>query len=384
MAGLVYALSMKAQPECFFTHYSSEDGLSQNTVMGILQDRKGNMWFATWNGLNKFNGYSFKAYKARLGSQVTLTNDRMDQICEDAFGFIWVQTYDNHAFRFNPRTEQFEQVPAEGEPGSGASVSAIRVLPDGTVWLLTEKEGAIRVTTDAETHSPSSQWFSNASKTFPITRVYGVYEDTSGNEWMLTDNGLGMIAADNPDLTTFLVESTQRGDKTGPVFYAAEELGEEVFFGSDNGKVWRYHKKDGKFLLLQLNIPSRIVALKKLNERELLIATATDGVFIYQSSTGSLEHYTTPGLTGQPVHSAYMDKYSEVWFEQYTSGTIIHFNPSTRTFKTEHIAVEPTSTDRSRPAFHVHEDIYGTVWVHPYGGGFSYFDREHNLSLIHI
>ena len=198
---------------------------------------------------------------------------------------------------------------------------------------------------------------------------------------MLTDNGLGMIAADNPDLTTFLVESTQRGDKTGPVFYAAEELGEEVFFGSDNGKVWRYHKKDGKFLLLQLNIPSRIVALKKLNERELLIATATDGVFIYQSSTGSLEHYTTPGLTGQPVHSAYMDKYSEVWFEQYTSGTIIHFNPSTRTFKTEHIAVEPTSTDRSRPAFHVHEDIYGTVWVHPYGGGFSYFDREHNRLL---
>ena len=381
VAGLVYALSMKAQPECFFTHYSSEDGLSQNTVMGILQDRKGNMWFATWNGLNKFNGYSFKAYKARLGSQVTLTNDRMDQICEDAFGFIWVQTYDNHAFRFNPRTEQFEQVPAEGEPGSGASVSAIRVLPDGTVWLLTEKEGAIRVTTDAETHSPSSQWFSNASKTFPITRVYGVYEDASGNEWMLTDNGLGMIGADNPDLTTFLVESTQRGDKTGPMFYVAEELGEEVFFGSDNGKVWRYQKKDGKFLLLQLNIPSRIVALKKLNERELLITTATDGIFIYQSSTGSLEHYTTPGLTEQPVHSAYVDKYSEVWFDQYTSGTIIHFNPSTRTFKTEHIAVEPTSTDRSRPAFHVHEDIYGTVWVHPYGGGFSYFDREHNRLL---
>lgn len=32
----------------------------------------------------------------------------------------------------------------------------------------------------------------------------------------------------------------------------------------------------------------------------------------------------------------------------------------------------------SRPAFHVHEDIYGTVWVHPYGGGFSRFDRENN------
>ena len=38
--GLIGVLSVKAQPDCFFTHYSSEDGLSQNTVMSILQDRK--------------------------------------------------------------------------------------------------------------------------------------------------------------------------------------------------------------------------------------------------------------------------------------------------------------------------------------------------------
>lgn len=42
--GLIGVLSVKAQPDCFFTHYSSEDGLSQNTVMSILQDRKGNIW----------------------------------------------------------------------------------------------------------------------------------------------------------------------------------------------------------------------------------------------------------------------------------------------------------------------------------------------------
>ena len=35
--GLIGVLSVKAQPDCFFTHYSSEDGLSQNTVMSILQ-----------------------------------------------------------------------------------------------------------------------------------------------------------------------------------------------------------------------------------------------------------------------------------------------------------------------------------------------------------
>lgn len=45
IAGLICTLAVKAHPDCFFTHYSSEDGLSQNTVMSILQDRSGNMWF---------------------------------------------------------------------------------------------------------------------------------------------------------------------------------------------------------------------------------------------------------------------------------------------------------------------------------------------------
>jgi ligand-binding sensor domain-containing protein len=40
-----------AQPECYFEHFGVEDGLPQHTVMDILQDKKGFMWFATWNGL---------------------------------------------------------------------------------------------------------------------------------------------------------------------------------------------------------------------------------------------------------------------------------------------------------------------------------------------
>ena len=59
-------------------------------------------------------------------------------------------------------------------------------------------------------------------------------------------------------------------------------------------------------------------------------------------------------------------------------GEVAHFNPDTRQVKCEKMYAEPTYTDRSRPAFHIHEDILGTLWVHPYGGGFSYFDRKSN------
>ena len=156
--GLIGVLSVKAQPDCFFTHYSSEDGLSQNTVMSILQDRKGNIWLATWDGINKFNGYSFKTYKARLDNRIVLSHNRIDHMLEDKYGFLWLQTYDNHAYRFDPRTETFERAPGDDEEGGTANITNIKVLPGGSVWLLTETEGVIRVATDPQDYSLTSQY----------------------------------------------------------------------------------------------------------------------------------------------------------------------------------------------------------------------------------
>ena len=106
---------VQAQQHSFFTHYSTEDGLSQNTVMSILQDHKDNLWFATWDGINRFDGYNFKTYKARQGNYISLTNNRADRMYEDRYGFLWLLTYDNRVHRFDPKTETFEQVPAAGE-----------------------------------------------------------------------------------------------------------------------------------------------------------------------------------------------------------------------------------------------------------------------------
>ena len=96
IVGMIWAAVASAQPDCLFTHYSSEDGLSQNTITSILQDHKGNMWFATWDGINKFDGYAFKTYKARLGNGLVLSHNRVDYMAEDRYGFLWLQTYDNH------------------------------------------------------------------------------------------------------------------------------------------------------------------------------------------------------------------------------------------------------------------------------------------------
>ena len=78
----------KSQPNCIFTHYSSENGLSQNSIMSMVQDHNGVLWFSTWDGINRFNGYDFKVYKARQGNKITMTNNRVDLLEVDPYNYI--------------------------------------------------------------------------------------------------------------------------------------------------------------------------------------------------------------------------------------------------------------------------------------------------------
>lgn len=101
-------------------------------------------------------------------------------------------------------------------------------------------------------------------------------------------------------------------------------------------------------------------------------------LFVYSLSTGEVSHYSADSLPPEKIKAIYRDSSDEIWFEQDVVGEVAHFNPYTRKLKCEKVYAEPTNTDRSRPAFHIHEDIFGMLWVHPYGGGFSYFDRKNN------
>ncbi len=376
---LLFSTVVKGQHDCIFTHYSSENGLSQNTIMSILQDHKGNMWFSTWDGINKFDGYSFRKYKARLDNKITLSHNRIDYMGEDKYGFIWLLTYDNHVYRFNPKTEFFERVPADNHEGSNITITKIIILDNGTVWLLTDSDGAIRVITNPENYKLTSERYSSQKKSFPIVRAFKVYQDLIGNEWVLTNNGLGKIRIGENSPAFYFAENDELHKKAaGQSFYSCLESGSQLYFGSDGGRIWCYQKNTGRFNLLKVPTNSHIVAIAGLGTKEMIFVTDKDGFFVYTLKTKLMEHYPASLFPGSPIISVYVDKSLEVWFEQHVPGKVVHFNPRTKILKCEELAVEATTTDRSHPAFHIHEDIYGTVWVHPYGGGFSYFDRKSN------
>ena len=86
MAFLLSTSFIPNQPENIIKQYSVEDGLSLGTVTSITQDNKGLMWFATEDGLNRFDGYSFKVFKYVPNQAYSLTGNFIQKVFKDSRG----------------------------------------------------------------------------------------------------------------------------------------------------------------------------------------------------------------------------------------------------------------------------------------------------------
>lgn len=380
---LLFVVGAKSQPNCIFTHYSSEDGLSQNSIMSMVQDHNGMLWFSTWDGINRFNGYDFKVYKARQGNKITLTNNRVDLLEVDQYNYIWLQTYDNRVYRFDQKTEKFEQVPAEGME-EGMRCSSIKILPDGVVWLLSDTEGAIRVKTNPQDFTITTKVYATHAHGGNSARVFDVFCDSNRQEWLLTDNGLLKVTEGKEEPVTYFVNVKSGKDESVQAFHTYGISGDEIYFGSDKGRVWCYSLANEIFRLWELPVKDKVVAINEIKGLGLLITTAREGLILYNSTTKECKVYNQsncPEFPSDKFHSVHVDSKQEAWFEMTDWGEICHFNPFTGVFKQEKMKVEPRGADRSYPNFHICEDLNGNLWVHPQGGGLSWYDRANNKLL---
>lgn len=73
-----------------FEYLTVKDGLPQNTVQSIVKDKYGFMWFGTWNGLCRYDGYKVKVYNTIPGDSNSIANNRIHYIYKDHNGTLWV------------------------------------------------------------------------------------------------------------------------------------------------------------------------------------------------------------------------------------------------------------------------------------------------------
>ena len=76
----------------YFEHVTTRDGLSQSTVMSILQDTQGYLWFGTEGGLDRYDGYSIREYRRQRGNSAGLASDYIWAIAEDGDNNLWLAT----------------------------------------------------------------------------------------------------------------------------------------------------------------------------------------------------------------------------------------------------------------------------------------------------
>jgi signal transduction histidine kinase/DNA-binding response OmpR family regulator/ligand-binding sensor domain-containing protein len=362
-----------AEPACQFMHYSTGDGLPQYTIMDMLQDRKGFMWFGTWDGLSKYDGYRFRNFKVQPGDSYVMRSNRIEALQEDHFGNIYIRSYDGEAHCFHPGTETFQGIhPVDGLGKNTFFLREIKVMPSGRVWLLSDLQGCVCVLDSFFNRKAYNQNLGNLKG----KSVNTVLEDRSGNTWLLTDNGLGCIPAGKTGSTAFLYENNIDGSVDKQKFYAALELEKELLFGSDKGHLWKYQKKDGKFVLLPLDGSSDIIDLKLLPDGSILIVTSSGAFFRLDTRNWisvpiSIHGFQLPAEAH--VTNTYLDKYQNLWIGLQHLG-IWKLQLKTGELKYYFIQTEDESATAYPPRIYILEDKNNRVWVQPRGGGFSLYN----------
>ena len=170
-----------ADEHYYFKNLSVQNGLSQNTVNAILQDKQGFMWFGTKDGLNRYDGLSFRKFKHDDRTRRSIGNNFITALYEDAKGNIWVGT-DVGLYIYNPEKDSFRhfaELSAENTKIEH-TVTAISGDNKGCVWVAVESQGLFCY--DLEEGILQNHTLKNFS--FISTNVQSFVFDNSGTLWI--------------------------------------------------------------------------------------------------------------------------------------------------------------------------------------------------------
>lgn len=362
---LLAAIVIIAQPICQVKHFSVSDGLAQGVVMSILQDRKGLVWFSTWNGLNKFDGYTFKTYKTSQESAYAFGSNRMGIISESRYGDIWCPTYDGQACLFDVETEKFIDVlqPIERSTKQTNYVTRIYSLKKGIAWILCENGYAFRVDEQLCKKGEGITLYATSSHNLKGDQIVNVYQDSEEDEWILTDKGISIIGKKTLD--------------TDFPFQFITQIKETIYLIAENDKLAKYDFQTKKLKFVDIPYPhgkiNNVTALGK----EMLALGTDNGLILYSTREDSFRQIDIRTATqfSNYVETVYQDHFGELWIFSKDPG-IIHINLTTN--EKEHLFTpkEELIKHGRKSRKLIFEDKAENLWLLPTEGNFCYYDRK--------
>jgi signal transduction histidine kinase/DNA-binding response OmpR family regulator/ligand-binding sensor domain-containing protein len=131
-------------PQSAYQTISTAQGLSQGMVFDILQDQEGFIWVATKNGLNRYDGYSFKVFSTDPYEPKSLSSNTILKLFEDSKGRIWVGTQDAGLSVYDKRSGKFVRITNKISDPTSLSGNTIRLmdeLRDGRMLVAADGAG---------------------------------------------------------------------------------------------------------------------------------------------------------------------------------------------------------------------------------------------------
>jgi ligand-binding sensor domain-containing protein len=131
--------------ESKFEHLSIADGLSHNSITSIIQDHKGLLWIGTSDGLNLYDGYSFRIFRANAFDSGSISSNKITKLYEDSDNVLWIGTRNGLNY-FDWETFSFGRLSFDQyiNKGSRVFIKAIYEDKNSDLWIGTYGQGLYR------------------------------------------------------------------------------------------------------------------------------------------------------------------------------------------------------------------------------------------------
>lgn len=369
-----------------YRKYTTLDGLADNTVKTIAQDKWGNLWFATLDyGVNRFDGTEWQTYTIKDG----LIDNRITAMAADNNGNLWfgalegVSRYDGQSWStfsfadiFSDSNNRYTTAIAADQAGKVWITTLGNVnYYDGRSWFTFDRKfnevmgSGDLMTMVIDSHgdlflgtTEGIKYYNGQSwRGLDYTSANGMLAiavDHSGNLWANSANGVSMYGGQS--WREFTV-SEGLVDRT--VYAIAIDPDGSLWFGTKKG-ISRYDGKSWKTYITQDGLASNLVEdLVQDNMGNIWVATYNNGIGRYDSTvwrTFSIEEIF--GSSHNRITAIFADHQGNVWF-----------NSETGVYRFEDNSFKPFIID-NRPTFIRSRDNQGTLWFYAAGDGFHRYD----------
>lgn len=313
---LLIGYNSAAQPY-YFKHYRVEEGLGNNTVFSLSQDRRGFMWFGSKEGLSRFDGYTFKNFRDKKFPESI--RGFILKIINAENGAMWIGTRKG-VFKFDERTEAF---------------TAVRAIPE--------------------------------------TEIEHIETDASGRLWVLTGSKLYRYDSENKSMIRYLRE------ENSPVGSFTCH-GNEIWACTDYGNIYSYRPSKNDFVVQNQGIKvlenevSRVIKIYRTGNTLFIGATA--GLLAFDVRSKTTTPIINPGRSGEPVFVRDMTRYAtnELWIATESGLYIYNLLEKKIINVREHYADPYALSDNA--IYALHKDNEGGMWLATYFGGVNYYHPQ--------